>query len=65
MKPFPVTPETFPVLHTRSRLGVAADLVVVVLCARLVAGFLAQVWKAPSGPELTARQACAADPARC
>jgi len=31
MKPFPVTPETFPVLHTRSRLGVAADLVVVVL----------------------------------
>jgi hypothetical protein len=65
MKLIPMTHGKFPVLHTRSPLGLAADLVVVLLCALLVAGFVAQVWKAPHAPELSAVQACAADPARC
>jgi hypothetical protein len=65
MKVLPMTSGRFPLLHTRSRFGAVTDLLVVVLCALLVAGFVAQVWRAPPAPDLTARQSCAADPAHC
>ncbi len=54
------TPSVAPAFHVHSRVpALARGLWVAALCAALTAGFLAQVWHAPTEAEVHA-QACAA-----